>query len=80
MHKIKIITKADGTMLVVAILNPGVTAGRAVESLNGLKAQFGKWGHVIVVPYATHVEVANQSLWASLKSWWASRGVKEVEQ
>lgn len=76
MHKIHIVQRPDGTLLVVGVLNPGMPYHYAENAEVALKKNFSNKDTVVVVSYATHVEVANQSLLASLKSWWLARKLK----
>lgn len=77
MHKIHIVQRPDGTLLVVGVLNPGMPYHYAENAEAALKRNFKDTNAiVVVVSYATQVEVANQSLAASLKSWWLARKLK----
>lgn len=76
MHKLHIITKPDGTLLIIGVLNPGMPWHYAEKTRSELKAQFGA-ATVAVVPYATSVEVHDSTLWGAIKRWWRGRRLQK---
>jgi hypothetical protein len=79
MHKLHVIQRPDGSLLVIGVLNPGMPWHYAATNKLALQTQFGATATVVIVPYATHIETSSQSLWASLRSWWLGRKLKEVK-
>lgn len=75
MHKLHIIPQPNGTLLVVAVLNPGVPWHYAEKTASELKAQFGP-AKIVVVPYATGVQVHSRTLWGAVKAWWTGRKLR----
>lgn len=80
MHKLHIIIKPDGTLLVVGILNPGMPWHYAGSTLTALKSQFGATATCVVIPYSSSVEVHDATLWGAIKRWWRSRNVSQSEE
>ena len=82
MHKLHIITKPNGTLLVVGVLNPGMPWHYAGSTLTALKSQFGATATCVVIPYSASVEVHDSTLWGAIKRWWHGRRLRtegEVE-
>jgi hypothetical protein len=73
MHKIHVIIKPDGTLLIIGVLNPHMPQAFADQNLERLNKAFGKTATVAIVPYATQVEVHDSSLWTALRRWWRGR-------
>ena len=78
MQKLHIIQRNDGTVLFVAVMNPGMPADYCQRVQHDLERLKGKGDTVIVLPYASAVVVRNESLWQTLKGWWQSRRMKGV--
>lgn len=73
MHKIHLITKPDGSLLVVAVLNPGMPWHYADTNKHELSKAFGSSATIVVVPYSTQVEVHDGSLLGAVRRWWNGR-------
>ena len=78
MNKIHIIQRRDGSLLVVAVANPGVPADVLYRAHHQLVKAFGPSDKVVVVPYATGVVSTNESLWQALLGWWVGRRVRKA--
>ncbi len=73
MHKLHIIQRPDGTLLIIGVANPHMPADVLERTRRSLISQFGGGDRVIVVPYATQVQVHSHTLWESVRGWWHSR-------
>lgn len=79
MNKLHIVQRADGSVLVVAVMNPGTPSDVAQRAAEKLKQELGERDRVLVVPYATAVVVTQHSLWQAVRAWWAARRVAKSE-
>jgi hypothetical protein len=75
MHKLYVVTRLDGSLLFVAVLNPGTPVDVGVMIRQRLVNASKPEDRVVVVPYATQV-VASQPLGQLLMSWWTARKMK----
>jgi len=78
MHKLHIIQRKDGSLFVVAVLNPGTPHDVAKIIQRKLTASVDAADRVLVVPYATAVIMSQSGLWQSIKAWWNVRRLKEA--
>lgn len=76
MHKIHIVQRRDGSVLVVAVLNPGAPQDVAQRTQRSLVASLNAGDKVMVVPYATAVVATQETLVGQLRNWWAARRLK----
>lgn len=79
MHKLHIIQRTDGSVLVVAATNPGMPHDVAHRYGERLKAALGPADRVLVVPYATAAVVTQHSPWQALRAWWTARRLAQAE-